>query len=71
MNKPKNVEEFVKEQKQAATIRVKTLVIALIWVATVVAGVGFGIYIRSNFEAEVASRVDYRLEQRELVKADQ
>ena len=61
-------EQFVQEQKQAATIKVKTVVLAIIWLATIIGASITGWVGRSNFESEVASRVDFRLEQRELVK---
>jgi len=67
----KSKEAQIKEIKQAATIKVKTLIISLVWAATIVAALITGWIGRSNFESEVASRVDYRLEQRELVKNDQ
>lgn len=64
-------EEYIKKEKQARTIKVKTLVIGLIWFISLVASNIGGWVMRSNFESEVAKRVDYRLEQRELVSKDQ
>jgi len=63
-----NKEKFIKDQKQARTIKVKTLLIAITMAVALIGSFIGGWIGRSNFEAEVASRVDYRLEQREVVK---
>lgn len=40
----------------------------IVLLAVTVASTAFGWFMRSDFESEVSKRVDYRLEQRELVK---
>ena len=63
-------EAFIKEQKQARTVKLSSVVIGILWFASIIAAIGTGVVLRSNFESEVSSRVDHRLEQRELVSKE-
>ena len=57
MTRKQAVEEFKKETKQAATIKVKTLIIAVLWVATIIGGITLGWFLRSDFANEVRGEV--------------
>jgi hypothetical protein len=70
MSKASKLNKFIEEEKQARTIRVKSLVIGIVFTLALMGSFIGGWIVRSNFESEVASRVDYRLEQRELVSKE-
>lgn len=57
MTRKQKIENYNKEVKKQATIKVRTLLVAIAWVATVIAGIIFGWFIRSDFASEVRSEV--------------
>lgn len=63
-------EKFIKEQKQARTVKLASVIIGIVWTVSIIASITGGWVLRSNFEHEVSSRVDYRLEQRELLSKE-
>lgn len=57
MTRKQAVEQFNKETKQERTIKVKTLLIGLLWFATIIASGIAGWTFRSDFSNEVRSEV--------------
>lgn len=68
-------EAAIKEIKQARTIKIKTLVIGLIWFATVVTSFIYGGLVMSDVNAKIRGQVTEQLNQAKeaavVLKADQ
>jgi len=55
--KQDKINEFNKAEKQARTIKVKTLVLAILWAASIIGALIGGWTLRSDFASEVRSEV--------------
>ena len=71
MTKQEAIKKFNKETKQQATIKVRTLIIAVLWLVTIVGALIAGWTFRSNFANEVRSEVKSQMVVVEPVKKQQ
>jgi len=61
-------QDFIKEQKQARTVKVRTVVIGIVWFATIVAAMGTGWMTRSDFDSTIRSEVGQTVRELSSVK---
>ena len=65
------LDNYIKSEKQARTIRVKTIIIAVVWFATVVSAFIFGGVSMSNFNDYIRNQVTAQVSTIKEVSKDQ
>ena len=61
-------QDFIKKEKQARTVKVRTVIIGIVWFATIVAALGTGWFVRSDFDSTIRSEVGQTVRELSSVK---